>query len=178
MNYYKYLDLNWQPAAEKLKQYIYKNPWTYLTNLRKSSWKDTDLNTITSNIPELLEMVSPLNVTIRQVSFFISNYPKGSIHIDAESQSKCRLNIPVLNCENTETRFYTTTDEPVLIKQDNGVPLYRITPESCTHVDQYYLTQPVLFRNTQPHQIISNNPINPRISCTIAFHQDLEYLLK
>jgi hypothetical protein len=177
MAYYKYLDLNWQPTATKIKQYIYSNPWTYLTNLKKSSWKEVNLDIIISKVPELLEMVAPLNVTVRQVAFFVSNYSKGGIHIDADLQSKCRLNIPIANCENTETRFYTTADEPILIRQDNGVPLYKINQESCTHVDQYYLTQPVLFRNTQPHQIISNNPNTPRIACTIAFHEDLEYLL-
>jgi hypothetical protein len=177
MNYFKYLDLNWQPSAVKLKQYIYDNEQDLLTGFH-SSWKAVDTNDVISKVPELIDMVLPLGVTIRYVAFFISNYPVGTIHIDADTYSKVRINIPIINCEHTETRFYTTSAPLIRVLQQNGIPLFKIDPTKCTHVDQFYLTQAVLFRNTEPHQVISNNLVHPRISCTIGLNEDLSYLLE
>jgi hypothetical protein len=178
MKYYTYLDLDWQASSKKLKEYIYKDNPHLLIQATKGSWQVVDTEELLKKVPELVEMVRPLGVTIRYVAFFISNYPIGTIHIDADQYSKCRINVPIDNCENTETRFFQTTEEPVKIFQNNGVPLFQINPDKCVHVDQFYLTQPVLFRNTEPHQVISNNPIHPRISCTISLHEDLSYLLE
>jgi hypothetical protein len=86
--------------------------------------------------------------------------------------------MPVLNCENTETRFFTTSTDPIKVLQPNGIPLLKLNPLSCTQVDQYYLDRALVFRNDCPHQVISNNPIGPRISFTMGFVENIEYLLK
>jgi hypothetical protein len=177
MKYYRYLDLDWQACCRQLLHYI-KVDCPRLLIPDNSSWRGADLEDITKKVPELADMFQPLNLTIRYVAFFISKYQYGTIHIDADLVSKARINLPVLNCENTETRFFTTNAEPKKIFQANGVPLMKIDPSTCTHVDQFYLTQPVVFRNTEPHQVVSNNTNHPRISCTVAFNEDIEYLLE
>ena len=177
MKYYKYLDLDWQPASEKLKEYIFKVNTAILSNPRSTSWKPTNLNEVLAYAPEVIEMVKPLNITIRYLAFFVSDYQQGTLHIDADNYSKCRINIPILNCENTETRFFETTAEPIKTLQPNGIPLYNLDPAKCIQVDHLCLTQAVVFRNNKPHQVVSNNSNLPRISCTIGFNEDIEYLL-
>lgn len=178
MKYYKYLDLDWQPAAIKLKEYILTVNRAILANPKSTSWKPTDLGEVLAYAPELIDMVKPLNITIRYLAFFVSDYKQGTLHIDADLYSKCRINIPILNCENTETRFFETTADPIKTLQPNGVPLYNLDPSKCKQVDQLYLTQAVVFRNNAPHQVVSSNPNLPRISCTMGFNEDIEYLLE
>jgi hypothetical protein len=177
MKYYKYIELDWQSCCEQLLHYVQVDCPRLLTP-DNSSWRGADLHDILKKVPQLTVMFQSLNLTIRYVAFFVSNQQYGTIHIDADNISKARINLPVLNCENTETRFYTTSAVPTKIFQANGVPLMKIDPNTCTHVDQFYLTQPVVFRNTHPHQVVSNNANHPRISCTVAFNEDIEYLLE
>jgi len=174
MIYYKYLNLDWKIVSEKLKDYYFNNP-NFLPNM--SAWKPVDTVDILTKIPEIQLMVDPLSIHVRFVALFVSDYPYSSIHIDADTYSKCRINLPVLNCENTETRFFEMTEAPIKILQPNGVSFWKLNPEKCIHVDQFYLTQPVVFRNTEPHQVVSNNPNKPRVSCTIGFHENIEHLL-
>jgi hypothetical protein len=177
MKYYKYLDLDWQSCGKQLLHYVQVD-CPSLSTPGSSSWRRADLNDVLEKVPELATMFQPLNLTIWYVAFFVSHQQYGAIHIDADPVSKARINFPVLNCENTETRFYTTSAVSNKIFQDNGVPLMNIDPDTCTQVDQFYLTQPVVFRNTHPHQVVSNNVNHPRISCTVAFNEDIEYLLE
>ena len=175
MNYYKYLDLNFEPATAKLKDYIIKH--NELLKNPIASWKPADIDHILKEIPELHDMVKPLNLTIKYGAFFVSNYSIGTVHVDNDVQSTCRINVPVMNCENTETRFFTTTKPPIRVIQKNGVPFLRLDPSTCVHVDQFYLTKAVVFRNNHPHQVVSNNPNTPRVSFTIGFNENIEYLL-
>lgn len=177
MRYYKYLDINWQPVAEKIKNYITSERTEFLTPLMSSSWRNLNVSEMLAVVPELRELFAPLGLTIHHMAFFVSDYAVGTIHIDHDMHSNCRINIPILNCENTETRFYKTLVEPIKVLQANGVPLLKLDPSKCVHVDQFYLTQAVVFRNDQPHQVVSNNPNRPRISCTIGFNEDIEHLL-
>jgi hypothetical protein len=177
MKYYKYLDLDWHSCRKQLLHYVQVD-CPSLSIPDSSSWRKPNLNDVLEKVPQLPVVFQPLNLTIRYVAFFVSNYQYGTIHIDADTISKARINLPVLNCENTETRFYTTSGMTNKIFQDNGVSLMNIDPGTCTHVDQFYLTQPVVFRNTHPHQVVSNNVNHPRISCTVAFNEDIEYLLE
>ena len=175
MKYYKYLDLDWIPSANKIKEYIDKNPQLILNT--GSAWKDIDTQKLISNVPELLDMIAPLNINIRFIGLYISYASTGVIHIDEDSYSKCRINIPIMNCEDTETKFYTTDAESITVYQPNGVPLKRLNQKKCIYVDSYYLTQPVIFRNTEPHQVVVNHSKKPRVSCTIGFIEDIEYLI-
>lgn len=176
MNYYKYLDLNFQPVTDKLKIYLSKHS-ELLRNPSLASWKPADIDYLLKEIPELYDMVKPLNLTIKYGAFFVSDYAIGTLHVDHDIRSTCRLIIPVMNCENTETRFFTTTKPPVKFIQPNGIPYLKLDPLACTHVDQFYLTKAIVFRNNHPHQVISNNPNIPRVSFTMGFEENTEYLL-
>ena len=175
MKYYKYLDLNWKPCSDQINRYISKNP--SIISLNGGSWKNLDLSDVLENVPELINFANSMDCTLRFVALFVSRYRYGNIHIDDDKFSKCRINIPILNCNDTETRFFTTTSKPIKKLQSNGTALWLINPSDCTQVDQFNLTQAVIFRNTHPHQVTSKHD-NIRISCTIGFKEDIEYLLE
>jgi len=175
MIYYRYLDLNYQDCSTQLLNYIQVYRPDLFTDTKTGDWKRTDLQAVKSKCPALEQLFATLNLTVKFLSFFVSFYPIGGIHID-DSQ-ELRINLPILNCNNTETRFYTTQEPPVKKFLPNGVPYFYIDPDKCQQVDQYILTRPVVFDPIKPHAVFVNNPVLPRISCTIAFYENIQHLL-
>jgi hypothetical protein len=174
MIYYKYLDLNWQPAARALQQYVSEHP--LLLDATTGSWKTLDLEVLTK-MPEIQAMFEPLNLTIKYLALFVTIKPAGNIHIDYDPISKCRINFPVLNCEQSETRFFINHGPLEEITQSGRPPYILLNQDACVFADKFCLSKPAVIRIKEPHQVVSNNSVQPRISCTVAFHQDIEYLL-
>jgi hypothetical protein len=172
--YFKYLDLDWQPASQKLA--MFSHFLTERSKTQKSPWMDIDTKAVLEKVPELTKMVEPLKATIRFVAFFVST-GNGVIHIDDDPYSKCRINIPVQNCDDTETQFFKNNLAPTSTTLSNNVKFYKIDEKGCTYADHFNLTQAVLFRNTEPHKVVCNHN-RIRISCTIGLHENLEYLLQ
>ncbi len=177
MNYYRYLDLNWQPASEKLKRYfLTKNP-EFIANNSQGSWRlaPPDIHT---EVPELKEMFDPIGLTILFVGFFVTFKNESSIHIDNDERP-LRINFPVLNCENTETRFYKLKAAGYDTKsQTNGLTYKLLDPESCVFVDKFELSKAVVMRVLEPHQVVVNSKEFPRVSCTVQFNEDITHLLE
>lgn len=180
MKYYKYLDLDYKPVTEKLRIYIANNMPDLLDPGQYSrSWRFTNTQLLKEQVPELQQLFDPLNITVQWLAFFVTVHRYGSIHIDND-RHEARINLPILNCEDSETRFFTTTDKHMSkVPQGGGQSFIRVNPLLTQHVDQFYLDRgAVIMRNTEPHQVVSTNPNQPRISCTIAFEENIEHLLE
>jgi hypothetical protein len=178
MKYFKYLELDWKPFAEKLGHYITQirpemsrvDPYDPVLRIDKE-----DLLKYAS--AELDNMTTGLDFQIENLAIFSTCREIGQIHTD-ENVVPCRINIPLFNCENSETRFYKCSGIPMPGVQPNGMRFEKIDETMCVQVDQFYLTRPVLFRVGVPHNIIRfNNPSTVRISCTMEPNKDLSYLL-
>jgi hypothetical protein len=181
MKYYKYLpDLPWQPVAEKLKWYLLEGNKSYLSdnNWEKNLWRYADLPDLFKNVPEIKELFKPMELNICMVAFFVSGRTGSNIHRDADRGCVSRINLPVMNCENTETRYYTT-DYPEQKKlQDNGVYYHYIDPKTCTHVDSFFLNCPAIIKVNEPHRVVGTpDGMVPRISCTIGFREEIIHLI-
>ena len=181
MKYYKYLpDLPWQPVAEKLKWYLLEGNTSYLVNDNYESnlWRYANLADLFAQVPELKELFRPMGLTICMVAFFVSGRSGSTIHRDADRGCLARINIPVMNCENTETRYYKT-DYPAEKKlQDNGVYYHYINPKNCVHVDSFFLNCPTIIKVNEPHQVLGKlDGIIPRIACTIGFKEEIVNLI-
>ena len=178
MKYFKYLDLDWKPFAEKLGQYV--------THIRpEMSRVDPHDPVIHVDKEDLLKyasaeldiMLSGVDFKIDRFMIFSTGRNLGQIHTD-ENRVPCRLNIGLFNCENSETRFYKCAGIPEPGVQPNGLRFEKIDGSKCVQVDQFYLTRPVLFRVGVPHNIERfDNPTSIRISCTMEPDRDLSHLL-
>ena len=181
MKYYKYLpELDWHPVSNKLRWYLLEGNKSYLSddNWEKNLWRYADLPDLFKNVPEIKELFNPMELTICMVAFFVSGKTSSTIHRDADRSANARINIPILNCENTETRFFTTDYPPEKRLQSNGVYYWYIDPKTCTHVDSYYLDCPVIFKINEPHQVVGGGNLNiPRVSCTIGFKEEIVQLI-
>lgn len=173
MKYFKYLDLNFKPASDKLREYLIKE--NKIDNI-KVSWRYLDTGIILKEIPELTKMFAPLGLNIAVVGIFVCYHGTGTIHID-NTVDMCRINFPVLNCEDTVTNFFKVNTLPIVRKQENGLLFHQFNVNDCELVDKMYLTKAAVLRVREPHQVVMNHNRYPRVSCTISFHQDISYLL-
>jgi hypothetical protein len=173
MKYYSYLDIDWKPVAEKIKLFLEKRP--ELTAQGQGAWVAAP-RAIIQEVPEIISMFKPLGLDIAMIGFFITHYQVGSIHTDGTTVP-IRINFPILNCENTETKFYRVTGPFKEQSQLNGNGYVQYHPDHCELVDSFKLDKAVAMRVLEPHQVVSYTENLPRISCTVAFKQDLTHLL-
>lgn len=105
---------------------------------------------------------------------------ENSIHRDHDDgQSKiCRLNLPLLNGDSVETRFYNLrkdgTDPRPTDYKSKLKPFENYYLKDCEQIDKLHLTKPVIFNIKSIHSLyhIPNKPL-PRIICSIEFKSDL-----
>jgi hypothetical protein len=171
--YFKYLDLDCTLVSEKIRKFLKERPDIVAPG--KGAWTHAPRE-IVKEVPEIITMFKPLGITIFEIGFFIMHYKIGSIHTD-NTVVPIRINFPILNCEDTETRYFKTTGEPTSRDQPNGNGYRQFHKDDCELVDSFKLTQPVVMRVTEPHQVILHHDRFPRISCTVSFKQDLSHLL-
>ena len=175
MNYFKHIDLDWVPfrnrvikLIEDYPKLIEKGPGAFVA-LKKEQ--------VIEIYPELARMIKPLGLTILYVALYTIYDNKGTLHSDG-THVPIRITLPILNCENSITTFYQVTEEGTAGLQQNGLGATYYDPKKSTPVASYELTGPVILRVTEPHQVVSTNDVFPRISCSIAFKEDIEYLLE
>ena len=157
-----------------MKKYVLDNPYLYKSG--KGAWVNCDFKDVMEKVPSLQEMFTPLGLTIKRVSLFVMNYTTGEIHIDDDAIHPYRINFPIMNCEHTETRFYKVASKPLTEYQANSFAYHFFDPTVCEQVDSFELTGPVIFKTQEPHQVVVNHNNPPRISCTVAFYEDLDPL--
>lgn len=174
MKYFNYLDIAFEPAAIKLKDYLLRKN---LVEDIKSAWRKLNLEEVLAEVPELQELFKPLGLDIDTVAIFVTYYELGAIHIDDDFRT-CRINFPVMNCNNTFTKYFKVKGVPHLESQVNGYKLHMFKASDCEFIDQFSLTKAVVMRVLEPHQVVSNHKNFPRVSCTVAFKQNIEHLLE
>lgn len=170
MKYYKYLDLDHTVVRDKIRSYIGKN-------ITHNFWNHTNRDDVLLKIPELQTMFDPLGIHIHKISILNAWFTgPGIIHVDACDYS-VRINLPILNCDNTITNFYKSNAPLIKTVLPNGVPYFKFDPSQCELVDSFCLNRPAAIRIGEPHQICIMSEVVPRISCTIEFEENIEYLL-
>lgn len=170
MMYYKKLDLEFSEVAKKTLEYakINKDKIT-------SFWTNVNYDDFVKHVPEITTMFESMNLHPKRVAFVVAVKDVG-IHRDATT-STARINLPILNCEHSLTKFWKTMVEPTLLQLPNGVPYMFLDEIDCNLVEQVCLDKPTVLRITEPHSVHVGNKV-PRISLTIEFFEDLTYLLE
>ena len=173
---YKKLDIEYKHVSEKILNYITDNN-VILSS--RSFWHNA--GHFVNTIPELQQMFDPLNLTVTDVSILATNETT-AIHVDSSNcnirEESIRINFPIINCENTITKFYHTEFKGMVTKLSNGLGFTHFHANKCKLIDSYELTQPTVIRVNVPHQVCVTDPMLLRIACTVFFKQNLEFLLE
>ena len=170
MIYYKYLNINYKPISQQILDYIHNNQ--NLIEPGHGSWRvATDWILKNTDIQNLFEW------EIDFIGIFVTHTNKSSIHIDNDSKP-VRINFPILNCQDTITKYYKFNGDINFTTQPNGVSYNNIEVENLQEVDSFVLDRAVLMRVLEPHQVCVKHNNFPRVSCTVQFTETLEYLLE
>lgn len=185
MKYYKYLELpNWKNVTKKVLTYYFDHREEYIRTQTIPDFKVADTTDILEKIPEINEMLSHLSTSAEEIWFFeMKQYttPEGMIHMD-NSPHESRLLLPLLNCDNTETRYYKSS-EPLINMGNPGDPNCVVpkipVPGTCTQVDGMYVGRgPVLMRPNELHSVaVPEDQIFPRITMLLMIKDDLTHML-
>jgi hypothetical protein len=173
MPFFKQLDINWKPVAVKLQLYLKLHPT--LLQYQGGSWREAP-DDILLDVPELGELFKPLDITIRRVGFFIQFYNIGAIHTDPVPET-FRINFPIVNCDQSETKFFTVKEPPSPKVQPNGRPYNLFQLHQVEEAGSFYLTDAYILNVKEPHQVIVHLKKFPRVSCTVAFNEDISHLI-
>lgn len=176
MNYYKKLDLDHTVVAKKTLAYasIHKDKI-------KSFWTNINFENFCNNVPEIKTMFAPLNITPNRVSLITAVTPDPEkfdigIHRD-HTNIPVRINVPILNCECSQTKFWRTNSEPI-IEHIPGtiIPYFYLKESECELADILVLDKPTVIRVSEPHSVHVGEKV-PRLALTIEFVENIEYLL-
>lgn len=146
-------------------------------------------------VPSLPKFFEQLGLTVGMFAFFQCNNRVSAIHVDQPDvpmhyigNCRARINIPIMNCENSTTCFYTSTGEEIIREipatsrggksADETLNAGYFDPSLCTKVDEFNLDVPTVFRVDVPHNVIVDGFKFPRIAATIGFYEDPTPLLE
>lgn len=127
--------------------------------------------------PEIDQAFSELGFNIKFIIAYImfSDY-EGAIHIDSGSD-RARVNIPILNCNDSKTGFY----DNVKLNQEifpNGAVFYSVSNLDYTLVDEVTVDEPTVLRISKPHGIkLGASQEVPRITLSVGLDPDPVILL-
>lgn len=175
MLYYKKLDLDCEVVVKQTLEYVTNNK-----DKINAFWTNFKFEDFIKHVPGITTLFSSLDITPIRVSL-ITALSDSHIHRDNYSDTgsptpTARINIPILNCQGSETKFWSTSAEPKLLFLKNGVPYLYIEEKDCNLESVLHLDRPTVLRVTEPHSVHVGLK-SPRISLTIQFLEDIEYLL-
>ena len=176
MKYFKYANVD--PPLDKLtstKLLDYTNSNSYTTN---GFWTNIDTHDVLKKIPELIELYKPIGINIKRIAFITALDKIGDIHMDdPKTAPAIRINLPVLNCDNTSTNFFTSEKPPIEMQLPSGIYYYKWLEQDCKLVASTCIDKSTLIRTNELHQVCIHTDNMPRITCTIEFYENLEYLM-
>lgn len=172
MIYWKFIDIkNEAIIVQKTLDYI-KLTNHYDIGLFKFKWLD-----FVNYCPEILSCVEDYGIKpTNAATYVIDQNSQSRIHIDYLDtyRSKYRLNIPILNCKNTFTEFFTGGLYIVQHQSDKS-PYKEIHPEFrkyCIKQSELELIKPALISIQTPHRVRLETTELPRISLSVYLNRD------
>ncbi len=176
MKYYKYIDLdNFDLIKNKSIDFIKpidKIPYglSFINH-----------NLLLSNCPELATSLIKLGFEIKAIALY-TTYINGPIHIDykTDRMNKCRINIPLINCEGSITEFFAKGEYDSTL-QKNGLEYFRQKENDTTamKVAEVTVSKPTILNIQEPHRVVNKqNGQVPRICMSVFTDKDPYFLLE
>jgi hypothetical protein len=129
-------------------------------------------------IPELITAFEGHTV-LGTAAYIMYNHTPGGPHKDATT-AWARVNIPILNCEDTVTSFWHADQEeqPERIQQPNGLFFEWYDEGKLTLMATVTIDQPTIIRVREIHSVRLLSERRPRITLTLRLDPDPVHLLE
>lgn len=179
MEYHKQIDLpGWELVCKQVLEYTEKN-----TNFIKKDvfWNEMNPPEHTEIFNVVKDLFKSQNLNLVRMALLVIPLDFILPHQDNPSETCSwpfvRINLPILNCENTKTVFYTATKwEPVTVTQPTVYAYHKI--ENLKIADSVEVIRPTALRTQEIHNVISFNKNKPRVTLTCYFDPDPVHLLE
>lgn len=185
MRYFKKITIkNYNTIVQKSKRYVlgklnYSS--VEMVNFQKLVWTD-----YLTACPEILKAFSSYDLTPVNVSVYsLAVLKECPLHIDyiSDKHHKCRINIPLLNCEHSKTYYYKFVKDKYSrepLYQPNGFSYIKLKVDdpALEKVDYVVVDRPTIIRVQEPHRVVINENYVPRVVLTFDFDKDPVYLLE
>ena len=181
MKYYKKIEIDYydEIVADTLKYLKEQKPDIYNKKI-EATFYVLDLNEFKKYCPKLdLGFLRYDLICNFAVAFVMHKTSDVKLHIDRYSLGKARINLPILNTNNTFTRFYTGGIFTEVTNPLTDVTALRLTGfDGLKLVDKVEIDKPTVMRVNEPHDILKLNSEIPRITLTLGFNKDPVFLLE
>lgn len=182
MIYHKNINLpGWKPAVFNIYKYVKTH-----TDLlgKKMFWNILDRTTHQYCYEQLDPVFTKAGFNLLRIAFLALHGEEGEIHQDQDfipgyPPRVSRINLPVLNCDGSETHFYSAKKwEPVTKELPNGIKYIYHEQANCNLESTVTVNEPTILRVRELHQVVNHAKIYPRITLTCAVDPDPVYLLE
>ena len=183
MIYYKPIEIeNFKIIQLKVKDYIYQTNWH--TN---EGFNVFDKYSLLQACPELESCLHNYGLLPVQFATYITHSQHmAQVHIDSSGNYdslKCRINVPILNCEGSATEFYQggvfQETQQIHAAGKRNVTFFKCTStETLKKVDEIEIIKPTVIRIHIPHRVKINSLSIPRICLSIRTNRDPVFLLE
>jgi hypothetical protein len=168
MKFYQQINIdNYDIIISKVKTYLEKKS---LIDTMYAGYIPLDTNELIGNCPELVRSLFKMGLTINGAAIYrTTDNSQSPVHIDHVTY-QCRINIPIIGCEQSSTVYYNadidnTLEQPwnktKYVKCINAVEIARVTVD-----------RPTILRVNAPHRVEMNKFNSLRICLTIRCTPD------
>lgn len=149
----------------------------FLKKQSHANWMNVDSEMLFLHVPELVSAFKDYNIVPIRASFFVMHDYSCVLHKDANDHV-ARINIPILNCKNTLTNFYTNVQYREFINPNTGVASYFVSNLDYKLIDSVEIKKATVLNVQEAHNVsIPRDNELPRITMTISFDRDPMFLL-
>jgi hypothetical protein len=179
MIYYKEIDILYYDTIIQKSLDFVKNNIAYHRPITETSFYYLNTENYLNSVPEINLAFSEYNLECRFASIYIMYNPTHTfVHVD-RSPTKARINLPLLNCDNTFTHFYSGGELQDYINPGTGmISSIPKNDDDITLESSLEMKKTTVVRITELHKVElpSNNPV-PRITLSLFFDKDPVFLL-
>lgn len=179
MKYQKKIDLpGWESVCRQVLSYAQQH--TDFID-KGAFWNEMNPPEHTEIFNVVKDLFDSSNLNLVRMALLVMNQDFILPHQDSPAETctwpVVRINLPILNCDDTKTVFYTANKwEPVTITEPTVYSYHKL--ENLKIADSVEITKPTALRTQEIHNVISFNKNKPRITLTCYFDPDPIYLLK
>jgi hypothetical protein len=183
MQYYKKIEIDYfdEIVFDTLK-YLKEQKLDIYNKTIQATYYVLDLNEFKKHCPKLDLGFERYDLICNYaVAFVMHKTSDVKIHIDNYKYKNvnARINIPILNTQNTFTRFYTGGIFASVTNPLTNITALRLTDfNGLKLVDKVEIDKPTVMRVNEPHDILKLNSEIPRITLTLGFDKDPVFLLE
>ena len=178
MLYYKKINISYyDEIVNHSLHYVKQQTEIFNRERHLASFYEMRLDEFLTAVPEVELSFKDLGLTcIRAAVYVMYKSEHTSIHKDCP-WPMARINLPLLNCENTYTRFYKNVITGVSKNPQSGIVSYPVINNDYELADKVELTQATILKVSEAHDVQLNDTPVPRIALTLGFSPNPVFLL-